>query len=503
MLGCARLSVARIGEIAANLLYVGVQTVNGVKRRVHFVGVGGIGMSGLAEILLNLGYEVSGSDLRRSPITRRLEDCGLLFYEGHARSHLGDAGIVVRSAAVGEDNVEVLAAKERGTPVIHRSDLLADLMRLKPNAIAVGGTHGKTTATSMISAFLDRANIGATTVVGGILHRSGTNARWGTGDYLVAEADEHDGSFLRLHPTVAVVTNIDAEHLEYYGTIDRIKRAFVDFCNDVPFYGYAIVCWDDPNVRAILPQIDSVCVTYGIEQGASLVGTNVTLCVPDPSKPKAAQLAALRTRFDVASHDDRLHATGPLGALEVNALGTHNVCNALAACAVGLCLGMRFEMIAEGLRQFDGVERRLQVRGEHNGVIVVEDYAHHPTEIASTLEAVRLVEPKRIVCVFQPHLYSRTKFFCEDFAHVLGRVDRAIVTDLYPAREEPVPGVDSGLIVDAAHEQGAGHVTLVKDMNAVPALLAPDLEPGDLVLVLGAGNINRIAGPLLDELRRR
>jgi len=460
-------------------------------------------MSGLAEILLNLGYQVSGSDLRTSPLTQRLATHGLRFHEGHDPSHLGDAAIVVVSAAVSEDNVEIAAAKGRGIPVIHRSDLLADLMRLKPNAIAVGGTHGKTTATSMISAFLDRADIGATSLVGGILHRSGTNAQWGTGDYLVAEADEHDGSFLRLHPTVAVVTNIDAEHLEYYGTIDRIKRAFVDFCNDVPFYGYSIVCWDDPNIRAVLPQIESVCVTYGLEEGASLLGAGVTLHVPDPSKPKAAQLAELRTRFEVTSADERLHHTGPLGTLEINALGAHNVRNALAACAVGLCLGMPFGMVAVGLRLFDGVQRRLQVRGGHNGIIVVEDYAHHPTEIASTLEAVRLVEPKRIVCVFQPHLYSRTQFFYEDFARVLGRADQALVTDLYPAREEPVPGVHSGLIVDAAQEQGAGHVALVSDMDAVPRLLAPGLEPGDLVLVLGAGNINRIAEPLLEELRKR
>jgi UDP-N-acetylmuramate--alanine ligase len=477
--------------------------VNGLKRKVHFVGVGGIGMSGLAEILLNLGYDVSGSDLRPSEITERLERYGLRFYEGHEASNAGDAGIVVVSAAVKGDNVEVAAARERGIPVIHRSDLLADLMRLKPNAVAVGGTHGKTTTTSMISAFLDRANIGATSIIGGILHRSGTNARWGTGDYLVAEADEHDGSFLRLHPTISVVTSIDAEHLEYYGTLDRIKRAFLDFCNDVPFYGYSIVCWDDPNIRGIADEIQSVCITYGLEEGASLRGANVSLFTPDGNKSKAAQLSKIRTRFDVVSHDERLHATGRLGTLEVNAIGLHNVRNALAACAVGLCLGMRFGMVADGLKMFDGVQRRLQVCGEHRGVIVVEDYAHHPTEIASTLEAVRWVEPKRIICVFQPHLFSRTKFFRDDFARVLSSVDRTIVTDIYPSREEPMPGVDSGVIVDAAREQGSSRVELVRDMNAVPAMLAPDLEPGDLVLILGAGNINRIAQPLIEELQKR
>ncbi|HNR30790.1 MAG TPA: UDP-N-acetylmuramate--L-alanine ligase [Candidatus Hydrogenedentes bacterium] len=477
--------------------------MNGNKRKVHFVGVGGIGMSGLAEILLNLGYDVSGSDLAASDITDRLQQYGLRFFEGHQACHIGDAGILVVSAAVRDDNVEVVAARDRGVPVIQRSDLLADLMRLKPEAVAVGGTHGKTTTTSMISAFLDRANVGATSIVGGILHRSGTNARWGAGDCLVAEADEHDGSFLRLHPTIAVVTSIDAEHLEYFGTLDRIKHAFTDFCNSVPFYGYAILCRDDPNARAILENIESVCITYGLDDGASLQGRDVRLIVPDPRRPKVEQLDRARLRFEVISHDDRLPAAGRLGELEINALGPHNVRNALGACAVGLCLGMRFGVIADGLRQFDGVQRRLQVRGRHNGVVVVEDYAHHPTEIASTLEAVRMIEPGRILCVFQPHLYSRTKFFSDEFARVLASADRAIVTDIYPSREEPMPGVDASLIVDAAREAGAAHVELVNDMHAVPERLAPELRSGDLVLVLGAGNINRICEPLLEALRAR
>ena len=475
--------------------------MDGLQRKVHFVGVGGIGMSGLAEILLNLGYEVSGSDLQPSAITGRLESFGLRFREGHAGAHVGDAGIVVVSAAVSADNVELAAARQRGIPIIHRSELLADLMRLKPNAVAVGGTHGKTTTTSMISAFLDRANIGATSIVGGILHRSGTNARWGTGAYLVAEADEHDGSFLRLHPTIAVVTNIDAEHLEYYGTIDQIKRAFTEFCNGVPFYGYAIVCGDDANTAGIVEDIESVCLTYGLDTGTSLQGINIELSVPDPGQPKAQQLGQLRTRFDVVAHDARLPVTGRLGTLEVNAVGLHNVRNALAACAVGLCLGMRFGLVAEGLGQFDGVRRRLQVRGEGRGVLVVEDYAHHPTEIASTLEAVRLVEPERLIAVFQPHLFSRTKFFYAEFARVLREADRAMVTDIYASREGPMPGVDAGLIVDAARQHGGGHVELVRDMHAVPGLLAPDLKPGDLVLILGAGDINTIAEGLLEALR--
>ncbi|GMW03436.1 MAG: UDP-N-acetylmuramate--L-alanine ligase [Candidatus Hydrogenedentota bacterium] len=459
-------------------------------------------MSGLAEILINLGYEVSGSDLKASEITDRLVECGLQFFEGHAAANIGDAQILVVSAAVGEDNLEVVAARRRGIPILHRSEMLADLMRTKPNAIAVGGTHGKTTTTSMISAFLDWANIGATSIVGGVLHRSGTNARWGTGDYLVAEADEHDGSFLRLRPTISVVTNVDAEHLEYYGTLDNIKRAFTEFCNSIPFYGFSIVCADDPNCRAILNDIHSVCITYGLDEDASLMGGNVRLNGTVASESLAERLAGLVTCVDVTSHDERLQVTGKLGTLRVRAVGAHNARNAIAACAVGLCLGMKFSHIAEGLKLYDGVRRRLQVVGERNGICVVEDYAHHPTEIRSTLEALRWVDPKRIVCVFQPHLYSRTKFFYNEFAQALSTVDRAIVTDIYPSREEPMPGVHSGLIVDAARTNGASKVELISDLNAVPGSIAPDLEPGDVVVILGAGNINRIGRPLLAEIGR-
>lgn len=475
--------------------------VNGLRRKVHFTGVGGIGMSGLAEILLNLGYEVSGSDIQASSITERLQRYGLRFFCGHDAENVSDAEILVVSAAIGDANPEIETARQRGIPVIHRSDLLADIMRLKPHAVVVGGTHGKTTTTSMISAFLDGANIGATTIVGGILHRSGTNARWGTGDYLVAEADEHDGSFLRLHPTIAVVTNIDAEHLEYYGTLDSIKRAFTDFCNTVPFYGYSILCGDDDACCSILPEIESVCLTYGLEENVSLQAVNIRRGDIDPALPRGQQLASMKTRFDVVSHDERFGVTSCLGTIEVNAVGLHNIRNALASCTVGLCLGMRFPTIAEGLRQFDGVRRRLQVCGDVDGITVVEDYAHHPTEIAGTLEAVRWAAPKRIICVFQPHLYSRTKFFCEEFAEVLAGADKTLVTDIYPSREAPMPGVDAGLIVDAAHKLGANHVELARNMHDVPEQLTPILKDGDMVLILGAGNINQIASAILERLR--
>ena len=472
----------------------------GIQRAVHFIGVGGIGMSGLAEILLNLGYAVSGSDLHASPITQRLESFGLVFHEGHAAGNLGEAGIAVISAAVPDENVEVLEAHRRGVPVIERSELLADLMRLKPTAVAVGGSHGKTTVTSMISAILDHADVGATSIVGGILHRSGTNARWGTGECLVAEACEHNGAFLRLHPTISVVTNVDAEHLDFYGTLDGIKRAFIDFCNRVPFYGCALLCADDENCRAILEDIDSIALTFGLDEEASLRAEDLSVVAPDPARSKLSQLDQLRTEFAVHSRDPRLGVTGLLGKVSLHALGAHNVRNALAACATGLCLGMPFKAIAAGLATYDGVQRRLQVAGVVDGVTVVEDYAHHPTEIACVLDAAALAEARRTIVVFQPHLYSRTKFFCEDFARELARADRAIVTGIYPARETPLPGVDAGLIVDAARAKGAQQVELIEDMDAVPAVLSESLEPGDLVLVLGAGDINRIAPRIVATL---
>lgn len=496
--------LARLVRAVSNCnIFRGYQSVNGHKRKVHFVGVGGIGMSGLAEILLNLGYEVSGSDLYASEITERLESLGLKFIAGHDATNIGDAGILVISAAIPEDNPEVVAAQEKNVPVLHRSELLADLMRIKPNAVAVGGTHGKTTTTSMISAIMDHANIAATSIIGGILHRSGSNARWGTGEYLVAEADEHDGSFLHLHPTIAVVTNIDAEHLEYYGTLDRIKHAFTDFANSVPFYGYSILCGDDPACLSILEKVQSVYVTYGLDAGVTLQGVNIRLSANGAGEAHISQLSSLHTCVDVISHDEGLGGKGLLGTLEVNALGQHNVRNALAACAVGLCLGMRFRSIADGLRLFDGVQRRLQVRGQVNGIVIAEDYAHHPTEIASVLEAVTWVKPKRVIAVFQPHLYSRTKFFCDDFANILCKFDEAIVTAIYPAREAPMPGVEAGNIVGLARDAGCNNVKLIDDMNEVTANLVPRLLPGDLVLVLGAGDINRIVPALLTAISKQ
>lgn len=450
-------------------------------------------MSGLAEILLNLGHRVSGTDLARSEITDRLEGLGMRFHEGHRAEQIGDADIVVVSAAVPDSNPELASARERGIPVLHRSEVLADIIRMKPNAVVVGGTHGKTTTTSMISAILDHADIGATSVVGGILQRRGTNALWGTGDYVVAEADEHDGSFLRLHPTIAVVTNIDAEHMEYYGTIHQLQRAFADFCNGVPFYGTAVLCGDDANTMAIVPELTTNYVTYGLGPDCGLRGTAVRLI-----RGARESLGGMATEVDVLCTDDRIAPAGVLGTMRIESLGPDNARNALGACAVGLCLGLPFAGVVSGIAEFGGVQRRMQFQGQERGVTVVEDYAHHPTEIASTLAAVRQLNPKRIVCVFQPHLFSRTKYLYEDFARVLSTANSAIVSDIYASREEPIDGVTSNLIVDA----GNGNVEYVGDMHAIPSMLAPRLQSGDIVLILGAGNINRIAAPLLEALRR-
>ncbi len=470
-------------------------------QQVHFVGIGGIGMSGLAEILLNLGYTVTGSDLKRSDITDRLVRLGATFFEGHKARNVGSAGVVVRSAAVRDSNVEIEAAHRRRIPVIPRSQLLADLMRLKPHAIAVGGTHGKTTTTSMISAILEKADIESTAIVGGILNRKNSNVAWGTGEYLVAETDEHDGSFLKLYPTVTVVTNIDPEHMEYYGTLDSLKSAFLDFVNRVPFYGFSVVCKDDKNVRSIIPEITATYITYAMRRAADVVAKDVRIASAPRSAPGAGRF---QSSFTVFNQNDRLGKVGELGTATVQAVGNHNVLNALAAIAVGLGLGMKFSQIRAGLRLFHGVRRRFQLKGMVSGITVFEDYAHHPTEIEATLLALRSLRPRRVVAVFQPHLYSRTKFFCKDFGRVLAKTDRLCVTSIYgTAREEPMPGVSAMNIVKAARKAGHKRVDYVENKDEIPAVLLEHLRPGDTVIFLGAGDIGKVSDIMVDALKKR
>lgn len=469
-----------------------------LRGHVHFVGIGGIGMSGLAEILLTLAYPVSGSDMTPSPITDRLVSLGATFHQGHDAAHVAGAEIVVRSAAIPDTNPEVVAARASNTPVITRAEMLADIMRLKPTAIAVGGTHGKTTTTSYMAAVLEEADPAATAIVGGILQRKGSNVSWGTGDTLVAEADEHDGSFLKLSPTTAVVTNIDAEHLEYYGTLDSIRRAFLDFVNRVPFYGFSVVNAADPNVRAILPEIRAQVFTYGFDEPADLRASDIRMGVSGDVGPGFAP-GSMHTRFTVTNLNPHLGAQGALGAVELQTVGRHNVLNALAAVAVGLRLGIPFAKIVRGLARHGGIGRRLEVKAHARGVLVVEDYAHHPTEIRATLEALSHYGARRLIVVFQPHLYSRTKFFAEEFGGALAEADQVVVTEVYAAREEPMPGVSGLMLADAVRRHGLDRVEFVADIREVVRHVYPRLRSGDLVAVLGAGDIWKVA----EEFARR
>ncbi len=451
-------------------------------RRIHFVGIGGSGMSGIAEVLLDYDLEVSGCDQAMGEATERLETLGVRIQRGHGAEHLDGVDLVVKSSAVAEDNAEIRAARDRGITVARRSEMLGELMRLK-YGIAVAGTHGKTTTTSMVGAILSEAGLDPTVIVGGRLRVSGTGARLGKSDYLVAEADEYDRSFLRLAPILAVITSIDADHLDTYGDLARIQQAFVQFADRVPFFGRAIVCLDDPNIQAILPELkDRRMFTYGLGPQADLTAM-------------AIEAHAAGSRFLVRRLDQ-----GMLGEIDLPMLGRHNVQNALAAIAVGLALEIPFASIARALAGFGGVHRRFEQVGSFHGAAVVDDYAHHPTEVAATLEAARQSCPRgRIHAIFQPHLFTRTRDHAEAFGRALLEADRATVTDVYASREAPIPGVTADSIVAAARQSGHHHVAYVADWRAVPELLAREVEAGDLVLTLGAGDIYRLARTLAAE----
>ncbi len=450
--------------------------------RIHFVGIGGAGMSGIAEVLLDYELEVSGSDLVESGATRRLRELGARVEIGHSAAHVEGVDLVVISSAVAQQNPEVIAARENNITVVGRAEMLAELMRLK-YGIAVAGTHGKTTTTSLVGTILTEAGLDPTVIVGGRLRVSGTGARLGRSDYLVAEADEYDRSFLRLQPIVAVITNIDREHLDTYGDEEQIREAFVTFANKVPFFGQVIVCLDDPNVQQIMPRLaDRRVVTYGLSPQADL--TLVDL-----------ERVGIGCRFTVLSTTQ-----GALGSIELPMPGLHNVRNALAAVLVGLSLGLEFDAISSALAGFSGVHRRFEQIGTWQGATLVDDYAHHPTEVAATLEAARSAFPgSKIWAVFQPHLYSRTRDQADEFGRSLLLADSAIVTDVYASREEPLPGVHGGLVVDAARESGHRHVELCPDWHDIPALLRNEVNPGDVILTLGAGDIYRLAEELSKE----
>jgi UDP-N-acetylmuramate--alanine ligase len=439
-------------------------------QHVHFVGIGGSGMSGIAEVLLNLGYTVSGSDLKRSAATERLVSLGARVHEGHAALHAKGAHVVVVSTAVRRENPEVLEARRSGVPVIPRAEMLAELMRLK-YGVAVAGSHGKTTTTSMVALVLARGGLDPTVVVGGRLGVLGSGARLGKGEFLVAEADESDRSFLKLTPTVAVVTNIDREHLDTYRDLADVQEAFLGFVNKVPFYGGAVLCLDDPPVQDILPRVERRVVTYGLSHQASVSARDLEL------QPAGSTYTA--------TLDGR-----SLGPVTLCVPGAHNVQNSLAAVAVGLDLEVPFEAVRKGLESFTGVDRRFQVRGERDGILVVDDYGHHPTEIRVTLEALRRrAGERRTVVLFQPHRFTRTQALWDEFCRAFHQADVLLLTDVYPASEEPIPGITAEALARAVGERGHRQASWAGDLNSATERLCAEVLPGDVVLTLGAGSV--------------
>ncbi|HEV7700018.1 MAG TPA: UDP-N-acetylmuramate--L-alanine ligase [Pyrinomonadaceae bacterium] len=456
-------------------------------KRIHFIGIGGIGMSGIAEVLCNLGFVVSGSDAKRSKNTERLETLfDVRIEEGHAAENVGDAQVVVYSSAVKEDNPEVVAAKERAIPVIPRAEMLAELMTLKPYGIAVAGTHGKTSTTSMIATVLGHAGVDPTTVVGGVVDTLGSNARLGASEWFVTEADESDRSFLMLYPTIAVVTNIDKEHMESYKGMDDVVQCFLDFVNKVPFYGAAVICLDDPNIQLIIPRIKRRRVTYGLTAQSEISARD------------------LRYNDKFGSTFTVVRRGQTLGEIDMPVPGKHNVYNALAATAVALELDVEFEKIAEAFKGFKNANRRFQFKGEVNGITVVDDYGHHPTEIVATLSAAKnAAVGRRKVVVFQPHRYSRTKELMDDFVVAFNNADVLYLLDIYAASEEPIEGITAEVLTENIKRYGHRSVTYLGDIDTAADKVVPHLESGDLVITLGAGSVTRLSDEILEKLKGR
>ena len=446
-------------------------------RRVHMVGIGGSGMSGIAEVLVNMGYPVSGSDVASNDATRRLKKLGAKIQRAHRATHVHNADVVVISAAVRQDNPEVVEARRLGIPVIPRAEMLAELMRMK-YGVAVAGAHGKTTTTAMVAEVLHHGGLDPTVVIGGRFGKLGSGARLGGGELMVAEADESDGSFLRMKPTIAVVTNIDREHLDHYRDLAEIQDTFVRFLALVPFYGAAVVCIDDRNVRDILPRVERKVIPYGLSSDAEIAAVDV-------------EVEGLSTRYTALRDGKRL------GAVRLGIPGRHSVYNSLAAIAVGLELDVAFKKIAEALEGFRGVDRRLQRRGEIAGATVIDDYGHHPTEIAATLAALREGFGSRTIVVFQPHRYSRTRSLLEEFGGAFFLADHVIVTEIYAAGEEPLAGVDGRVVADALVRHGHPSVEFEPEAGTIERGLRKRIRPGDIVLTLGAGDVWKIGQRLV------
>jgi UDP-N-acetylmuramate--alanine ligase len=450
-------------------------------KHIHFVGIGGIGMSGIAEVLLNLGYKVSGSDMKESETTERLRKLGGEISIGHRAENITSPHVVVISSAVKNDNVEVVAAREKQVPVIPRAEMLAELMRLK-YGVAIAGAHGKTTTTSMVATVFAAGGIDPTVVIGGKLNSLGTNAKLGQGEFLVAEADESDGSFLKLSPTIAVVTNIDAEHLDYYKDIDEIKAAFLAFINKVPFYGVAVLCLDQPHIQALIPSLEKRYQTYGTSTQADYQARDISL------RP-------LGSTFKVIHHDQ------DLGLFELSVPGVHNISNSLAAIAVARELDIELETIRKALREFSGVQRRFQIKGEVGGIIVVDDYGHHPTEIKATLAAAAAGMERRVVVVFQPHRYTRTRHLLEEFFTAFNQADKLIVMDIYAAGEKPIPEVSGQVLYEGIKKYGHRDVTYLSEREKIVEHLAAVLKRGDLLITLGAGDVWKLGEQVLEKLQ--
>ncbi len=455
-------------------------------KKIHFIGIGGIGMSGIAEVLANLGFEVSGSDIKRSKNTDRLEKlCGIRITEGHSAENVGDAEVVVYSSAVRDDNPEVLIAKENGIPVIPRAEMLAELMVLKPYAVAVSGTHGKTSTTSMVATILKHAGVDPTTVVGGVVDTLGSNAQLGTSEWFVTEADESDRSFLMLYPTIAVVTNIDKEHMESYKGMDDVVQCFTDFVNKVPFFGAAIICLDDPNVQLLIPNIKRRRVTYGMTAQADISAHDI------------------KYGDDFGSHFTVWKGTEVLGEIDLPVPGKHNVYNALAATAVALELDVPFEKIAEAFTGFKNANRRFQFKGDVNGITVVDDYGHHPTEILATLSAAKnAASGRRTVVVFQPHRFTRTQELMDEFALAFNNADVLYVLDIYAASEQPIEGVNAEVLTENVRKHGHKNASYIGDVEKAADRVVPELLEGDLVITLGAGSVTRVSDEIIEKLRQ-
>lgn len=448
-------------------------------KNVHMVGIGGSGMSGIAEVLINLGYQVSGSDLVASPVALRLQDLGAKIFIGHAPEHVGQAQVLVRSSAIADDNPELIQATAQGVPIIPRAEMLAELMRLKVG-VAVAGTHGKTTTTSLLATIFVTAGFDPTVIIGGRLNAYGANAMLGQGRYLIAEADESDGSFLCLLPRLAVVTNVDADHLDFYEDMDHIRSSFVTFMNSVPFYGLNVVCGDDPQILSILPQVRRPVITYGFGPENILRGEIIS--------------CANGSKFNV--YRDNVF----WGQISLAHPGRHNVLNALAAIAVAMEVGIDAQDIIEGLAAFEGVGRRFEYKGTRNGVVVVDDYAHHPTEIAVTLETARACYPEhRLVVAFQPHRFSRTQALFGVFSKVFEAADEVLLTEIYPASEAPIPGVSGQSLAQAIRQVTTTPVRFFEDFETLSAALPDILKPNDLLLTLGAGSIWTVGQNFLEH----